>query len=33
LERLVSHQMTLAEGQKAFELLHAAKASKIVLSP
>lgn len=33
LEKLVNHQMTLGEAQKAFTMLHEAKASKIVLSP
>lgn len=33
LEKLVNHQMTLAEAQKAFGMLYEAKASKIILSP
>ena len=33
LEKLVNQQMTLAQAQKAFGMLHEAKASKIVLSP
>ena len=33
LEKLVNHHMRLTDAQDAFGLLHAAKASKIILSP
>jgi L-iditol 2-dehydrogenase len=33
LEILISHQLTLAQGQHAFDLVHRGKASKIVIIP
>jgi Zn-dependent alcohol dehydrogenase len=33
LEKLISHQMPLADAQTAFELVQQGKASKVVLTP